>query len=192
MRNYQLIDASDVRPGFRVFRIRATRLEFKFANGKRTDIEDNSGKNYVIESPGRYVVVTGSGCRRVSDAQIADCLRPMRPHDKYVELLFEANPTWRNCFATFCMEGEHDLDWHKQPMELRSEPGVWFLRIEAKHGVKCAFTDGGSEWDSNSNLNYQIKLPGKYLIGKRHIVYLGVSDLDIHLDKSWNTDALKP
>ncbi|KAI0564133.1 hypothetical protein FGB62_30g051 [Gracilaria domingensis] len=158
----------------------AERLEFKFANRNGTEIDNNVGRNYVIESPGRYVVESGSGCRRVADAQVADCLRAQRPKDTYVELMFNANPIWRNCYVAFCAPGEDALEWHKQQMELMEETGLWFQRVETTDGINCAFTDGNVEWDSNINLNYQIRMPGRYALGRGSIAYLGPSALDMH------------
>lgn len=180
--NKQLLDASDIRPGFRAFRLRAIRLEFRFANEHATTIDSNLGRNYIIESPGRYVVETASGCRRISDAQIADCLRPIRPADKLIELIFRSPSIWRRCFVNFALEGDHDNStWCKMPMHRQDDSTIWFQRIEAPRGITCAFSDGARQWDSNNNSNYHIRLPGKYTAGGGFLIYCGPSDLDMHL-----------
>lgn len=148
----------------------------------KTRTDSNNGRNYVIHSPGRYVVENGEGCRRVSEAQIPDCLRPMRPNDRFVELFFETNRLWRNCFVTYSVNGDHHNEWRKIPMEMVCQSGIWFQRICATKGVTCAFNDGATDWDNNSEHNYHICLPGKYSIGGDHLVYQDPSDVDMHIN----------
>lgn len=181
-RSLQLIEADEVKPGFRAFRIKAHFLEFRLANEHASVIDSNMGRNYVISAAGRYVVESGSGCRRVADAQIADCLRAVRPKDRFVELSFQSNPLWRRCYVSYATEGEANGKWRKLPMEHRGEAhGSWFQRIDAPKGLTCAFTDGAAEWDNNRDRNYEIRLPGSYVLGGGHLTYCGVSDLDVHL-----------
>lgn len=125
----------------------------------------------------------GSGCRRVSNAMIADCLRPLRPKDSYVELWFETERSWRNCYVTYITEGDTESKWYKLGMTRSYELGRWFLSIKTKLGIRCAFTDGGNRWDSNRGENYHIALPGRYVLGSNSITYEGISRLDMHFWK---------
>lgn len=178
---YQLVDASHIRPGFRAFRLRASRLEFRLANPRATVIDSNYGRNYTISAPGRYVVESSHGCRRVGDVSIPDCLRPLRPSDRYVELFFQSSPTWRRAFVHFAIEGDNDTStWFKLPMKKRNDQAAWFQRIEAVWGLTCAFSDGKKEWDSNCSANYHVRLPGKYVVGTGTLLYSGPSDIDVH------------
>lgn len=177
----QLIDASEHRPGFRVFRIKASHLEFRLSDATGSTVDSIHGQNYTIESPGRYVVESGSGCRRLSDAQISDCLRALRPHDRFIEVIFEADPSWFKCYIAYALQGDSDQTWRKVKMSLRcQEPAFWFTRIDARKGLKCAFNNGEGAWDSNCDLNYQMSLPGKYIVGLGSLIYYGPSDLDLH------------
>lgn len=186
-----LVDANTVRPGFRCFRIRAKRLEFSLANGTgpRAHVDGNSGKGFVVDAPGRYVVESGGGVRRVGDACIEECLRPLRPRDQFVELVFQTGDAgaWGVCFVTFarCQAGVCEDEWKTAAMKAwGSERGDWFYRVrigDDGKGLDCAFNDGADHWDSNNSLNYAVRLPGKYLIANGRIKYLGPSDLDIHV-----------
>lgn len=178
----QLIDASDIKPGFRTFRIKAMRLEFRLCNETGATVDSIVGRNYVIDQPGRYVVESGSGCRLVSEAQIADCLRAMRPKHRFVELAFESDPLWQKAYITYVVEGDCDNAWRKAQMQVRcQEPGHWFTRVDALKGLTCAFSNSTGQWDSNSDRNYQIRVPGKYEVGRGSLIYYGPSDLDLHM-----------
>jgi len=67
-------------------------------------------------------------------------------------------------------------------MDLVGDSGSWFQRVEARKGITCAFNDGVDDWDSNSDQNYHIRLPGQYSIGAGNVTYLGVSQLDMHIN----------
>lgn len=179
---FRLIDASDIKLGFRAFRIKATSLEFRLCNETGQTIDSIIGRNYKISSPGRYVVESGSGCRRVSDAQIADCLRTIRPKHRFVELTFESDAIWQKAYLSYVIEGQKDSAWRKASMKLRCQlPGYWFARVEAPKGITCAFNNSAGEWDNNADRNYQIRMPGKYLIASSSLIYCGPSDLDVHM-----------
>lgn len=66
-------------------------------------------------------------------------------------------------------------------MDGSPETGAWFHRIAAKNGVDCVFHDGDKDWDNNQLRNYEIRLPGKYTIGKGWCHYNGVSSVDMHI-----------
>lgn len=176
----QLINAKTTKSGFRVFRVKAVRLEFRLSNGSNTVIDSNSGRNYLVESPGRYVVESGHGCRRVGDANIADCLRAMRPSDKYIEIVYVGAKSWRNCFITFSAREESRADWFRDSMQMMRN-GQWFRRLECGAGIVFAFNDGADRWDSNNGENYHLTLPGKYVAGNGKLTFCGISDFDMHM-----------
>lgn len=176
-----MIDASETKSGFRVFRIRARRFEFRLADGRNTSVDSNCGRNYIIESSGRYVVESGNGCRKVSDACIADCLRANRPNDEWIELSYESNLQWRNCYISYSIQGSDKDEWFEVSMDGSPETGSWFHRIVAKAGIDFVFHNGDRDWDNNQSRNYQIRLPGRYTIKKGWCHYGGVSSIDMHL-----------
>lgn len=146
----------------------------------------NDGRNYHISQPGRYVVESGSGCRRVSDSQIADCLRPLRRNDKFIELTLKpsAKSTWRNCHITYKLHHSSRVEdgWFTAPMNRSATLlDAWVSTIEAPEGIECAFNDGGTEWDSNNSNNYHMTLPGKYSLGNGSMEYVGASNIDLHV-----------
>lgn len=143
--------------------------------------DSNHGRNYTIDSPGRYVVESGNGCRRVSDAQIADCLRALRPNDTFVEVTFHCVQDWRNCFITYAFYKDKESEWFKLPMnKFAFKQRTWAICLIGKTGIDCAFNDGSEEWDSNNGKNYQIRLPGRYTAGNGFLSYLGIAQLDMH------------
>lgn len=176
---FELIDASHIRQGFRVFRIQADRLEFKLTDWTQKNVEDNGGANFVVESSGRYVVGSGS-MKRVSDADIVECLNPLKPHDTYMELHFKPPTKWERCLFVYAKDGR---EWIEKPGEELDQSGYgkgeWFTRIKAKT-LECAFNDGANEWDSNVDNNYKILMPGKWMLGSAKIKYLGRADMDMH------------
>ena len=176
---FQLIDASHIRPGFRVFRIQADRFEFKLADGLQSNIEDNDGKNFIIEGSGRYVLESGK-LRWVSDADILECLKPLRPRDQYIELYFQPPTKWEKCLCVYAKDGG---EWGEKPGEPLEKSALgedeWSTRVKAKT-LECAFNDGGEKWDSNVDQNYKILMPGKWLVGCAKITYLGPPEMDLH------------
>lgn len=178
---HKMIDATSIREGFRVFRIQAESLLFKLANGSRTIIDDNNGANYIVPTSGRYVVESGNGCRRVSDAQIADCLRSQRPNDRFLQLTLLHASDWPDCFASYIVSNESSPDWITIPMQRSTSIlGAWTVTMESPAGIDCAFYDGNSIWDSNNMKNYRIRLPGRYILGRGTLTYQGVSEMDLH------------
>lgn len=199
-----MIDASNIRNGFRAFRIRATQLQFRLANGDQSMVDDNNGCDFVIESSGRYVVhpgaSSGSGLTRVSDVQLPDVLRPLRPTDSTIELVFttggSGSSSWRSAYVVYIPVASRDalsfsnassteewltLPMNKSAVHLQHGPrATWTLCIDAQFGIDCAFNDGGNEWDSNQSQNYKIRLPGRYSIGNGYLQYEGVAQLDMH------------
>ena len=154
-------------------------MEFQLANEDQSVIETNSGHNYVVEGSGRYVVEAGIGIRKVGEADIVECLRTLRPNDRYLELYFQSSPIWRRCYVKYSLHEKSN--WEITPMEMQSSTNrYWFHRIEILSGVQCAFSDGGDDWDNNDTKNYSFYLPGKYIVANKMITYLGQSDLDAH------------
>ena len=170
-----------MRQGFRAFRIQGSRLEFRLAkNLAQTAVDDNGGSNYVIESPGRYVIVRNAPPQRVGDADVRECLRTLRPKDKYFEIFYEPDLLWRKCLVTYSVNSS--LPWRNAPMDMVTSDGrYWFHRVEMLNSVEFAFTDGQGEWDNNESRNYSVFLPGKYIVKKKGMFYCGPSDLDQHL-----------
>jgi len=175
----QLLDASDIRPGFRAFRTRANRLEFLVRDGGHgtggggIDSRKAAGDSavpHVVTVPGRYVLSSDEKwLRRVGDADVIECLRKMRPDDKYVEVQY--------CASASAVSER--VRWRK----------VYIVRVAGgkkySNGNSCmefAFTDGHGEWDDG---NYRVFLPGKYCIDVKNktLIYFGPSHADLHLNK---------
>ena len=131
-----------------------------------------------MKTPGRYVVESGNGCRRISEFRISDCLRATRPADRHIELLFKPSSSWRNCFITYASTDQSQQAWHKIPMLPSSASMSWHQRLEAVGGITFAFHDGGDMWDNNGSHNYHVPLPGKYHIAHGTIEYQGVAGAD--------------
>lgn len=176
----ELVDASYIRPGFRVLRLPARRIEFMLTNGTSRNWENNHGANYTIDAvPGRYVIE--HGIRRVGDANAAECTQAaLRTHDEYVQVLFRAD-LWGACFCTYKAD---DDPWTPAPgVEMKlvrqgeEEGKVFELVLKAKE-VQCAFNDGGEIWDSNLRQNYRIGHPGKYAVRDGKVVYRAPADKD--------------
>lgn len=147
-----------------------------------------------MEHPGRYIIE--SGCRRVGDAQIADCLQALRKRDRFVELTFRPARTWRGCFVTYAAAGadagkdgaDHaaQIDavpqWFMVPMQRAAlRDSCWVATLDARRGVDCAFTDGADEWDSNGGANFLTRVPDRYSVEGGQLRYGGVSELDLHM-----------
>lgn len=202
---FELQDASDVRPGFRVFRIHAKELEFYLTNGSSRNWENNGGKNYVVTESGRYIV-SYCNIKRVADADVDRCIRAIRSRDRYgqryrtdskkrvtvslprrfyaqmsrhVEIMYQASPTWQRCFIIHCKDGATWLDAPGVQMHKHrsNAPDWYFIRLEA-HNVVFALNDGGNQWDSNLDRNYKIGIPGKYTIKHGQCKYVGPTELD--------------
>lgn len=199
-----MIDASNIRNRFRAFRIRAPRLQFRLANGDQSMVDDNHGRDFVIESSGRYVIhpgaPSGRGLTRVSDVQLPDVLRPLRPTDSTIDLVFTnagaGSSSWRSAYVVYMPVASRDAvsfstassteEWMTLPMNksaLHVPHGrtvTWCVCIDAQYGIDCAFNDGGQQWDSNQTQNYKIRLPGRYSVGNGYLQYDGVAQLDMH------------
>lgn len=177
----ELVDASHVRAGFRVFRLPARRIEFAITNGTARNWEDNHGANYVIDSvPGRYVIE--HGIRRVGDAHPAECIQAaLRSNDEFVQVHFRAD-LWERCFCAYKADND---PW-------TPAPGVEMKRLESNAGAdgkrfqievkattfQCAFNDGAAIWDSNLRQNYKIGNPGKYAVTDGNVLYVSPADKD--------------
>lgn len=181
-----MLPADDIKQGFRAFRIRAHKLEFRIADSTCSVIDSNNGRNYLVNSPGRYVLESGNACRRVSDAMIADCIRAERPNDRFVELSFRPYSTWRSCYLAFSpLHQDDNTEWCTLPMNRAATPsGSWLARVEAPLGIDCAFRNDTGQWDSNDSRNYIIRAPGSYTLGQGTLEYKGVSIADIHVSTS--------
>lgn len=179
----ELVDASHIRPGFRVFRLPARRITFALTNGTSRNWEDNHGANYTIDAvAGRYVIE--HGIRRVGDADGAECVQAaLRTADNHVQIRFRAD-LWGACFCAYQAAGEA---W-------TPAPGAQMRRLNDAHGahgakhfeivvraraLQCAFNDGAQIWDSNLTRNYRIGHPGKYDVTDGKVVYRGPADQDM-------------
>lgn len=177
-RSNELKNADYIREGFRVFRLPARRIEFVLTNGSNRNWEDNYGANYIVDSPGRYVVE--HGIRRVGDANAAECAQAtLRTEDQYIQIEFRAD-LWEKCFCCYQVSDE---PWTPAPgVEMRLvEKGVEgrYFQIEVKaKSLSCAFNNGGEIWDSNLRKNYKMGHPGKYTMIDGRVVYLEPADKD--------------
>lgn len=175
----QLIDAKNVRPGYRAFRINACRLEFRLSNMSRSILEPPKGQ-HIVEKPGRYVLMDSSTVlRRVGDADVVECLRALRPRDRYLEIYYRPDPRWRKVLVTYSLSPSSK--WVSSPMTMTAVEGdLWFHRVEILTHVEFVFCDGNDEWDNHDGKNYSVYLPGKYGVANNRIVYLGASNADRH------------
>lgn len=176
----ELVDASHIRAGFRVFRLPSRHIEFVLTNGTSRNWEDNHGANYVIDAvPGRYVIE--HGIRRVGDADPQECIQAtLRKDDQYIQVEFRAD-LWEKCF---CAYKANEDPWtpapgvEMKPIERHGVEGKYFhLEVKAK-SFQCAFNDGGEIWDSNLRQNYKIGNPGKYMVKDSKVVYVSPADKD--------------
>lgn len=135
---------------------------------------------FVIDKPGRYVLMDSSQeLRRVGEADVIECLRALRPRDRYLEIYYQPDPRWRKVFITYSLG--LSTDWVSSPMLMSaSEGGFWFHRVEILTHVEFVFSDGGDEWDNHDGKNYAVYLPGKYGVANNRIVYLSASNADRH------------
>lgn len=204
----QLLDASDIRPGFRAFRTRANRLEFLVRDGGHgtggggIDSRKAAGDSavpHVVTVPGRYVLSSDEKwLRRVGDADVIECLRKMRPDDKYVEVQYCASASavservrWRKVYIVRVAGGKK-YSTSAAMRSMGAGTDTWAYRCafrgdrgENGNGNSCmefAFTDGHGEWDDG---NYRVFLPGKYCIDVKNktLIYFGPSHADLHLNK---------
>ncbi len=178
-----MIEAEHVRAGFRAFRIHAKRLEFRLRDSASNarDPESASAAPYVVVRPGRYVLADAAMLRRVGDADVVECLRALRPADKYLEILYAPDARWRKVYVAYSLGGGR---WAGAPMTMAvTKRGFWFHRVEILTSVEFAFTDGNEEWDNNDKKNYAVHLPGTYAVGKGDIVYLGPARGDLFAEK---------
>lgn len=186
-----LHDAHHVRPGFRVLRRLATRVEFILSDGTGRHTDDNYGTNYIVDGiPGRYVVE--HSIRRVGDADVDACVQTVtRSTDRYIHLAFRAD-LWEACYASFQRNGAKE--WTTPPGELMtrvqrpvtigkstSQERRFELIIEAT-SLAVAFNNGDDVWDSNNGHNYHIGFPGKYVIIDGRATYKGPSDMDVQIN----------
>lgn len=176
----ELRDASHIRPGFRVFRFPARRIEFVLTNGTNRNWEDNHGANYTIDAvPGRYVIE--HGIRRVADSDPAECIQAtLRAQDQFVQVEFRAD-LWDRCFCAYKAD---DHPWTPSPglqmnrLQKERVQGKYFTIDVKAHTFQCAFNDGGEIWDSNLRQNYKIGHPGKYAVVDGNVVYVSPADKD--------------
>lgn len=185
-----LVDASHVREGFRVYRLEFRRVEFMLTNGTDRNWEDNNGQNYVIDSPGRYVIE--HGIRRVGEADATECYRTVcRPNDRFVELEFRAD-LWSCCYCSYQSDQK---DWTPVPGEKMTtvdkdmEGKYYTITVEAQR-LAFAFNDGGEIWDSNMAKNYVVGNPGKYVVTDGGAHYQSASKKD--LDNEKVVDKVEP
>lgn len=145
-----LIDASEVRPGFRVFRIRASSLTFRLSNGRGTGDSAND-MAYTAPSPGRYVA--DNGLTRVGDADVGACVAAERTTARethnWIELSVRVDAKWPQAWATVAVDGG---EWSALPgLRLRErlvdgERWCW-TRVRGSR-AEFALHDGGDEWDN--------------------------------------------
>lgn len=181
-----LVDASHIRPGFRVLRRPATRVEFVLTDGSDRQWDDNHGSNYVIDAyPGRYVVE--HGIRHVGDVDRVQCFQTMiRPQDRYIHISFQAD-LWEKCFISFKRESSEWTDTPGEQMTLMARPGqvgrIFEIIIEAQK-LTFAFNDGAEIWDANSGVNYNIGCPGRFIVTDGDAQYIGPTEKDLENEKS--------
>lgn len=120
---------------------------------------------------------------RVGDADVLECLRSQRPSDRFLEIVYEADPSWRRAFLSYASSGSSrkQAGWMRAQMAMATPQGDrWFCRTETEGGrVEFAFTDGGDEWDNNTERNYAALMPGRYRVGGRGVRYLGPAEVDL-------------
>mmetsp|Transcript_15466 Transcript_15466/g.41523 ORF Transcript_15466/g.41523 Transcript_15466/m.41523 type:complete len:272 (+) Transcript_15466:39-854(+) len=163
---------------YRVLRVNARALEFVLCDGTRSHWDNNRGENYKISVSGVYVAEEGVGARPMLNTELAAITRAQRADARYIELIYESNPKWLNCFVIHTLPRASDsargsgAEWTPAPGVRMTRHGArlgsWFLRIQAD-SLQLAFTDGGggkggAEWDSNFGSNYMVPAPGKYEI----------------------------
>lgn len=176
-----LIDAADVRPGFRVFRIRASSLTFRLSNGRGTgDSADDTP--YTAPTPGRYVA--DNGLARVGEADVGACVAAERAAGgkahTWIELSVRVDPKWPQAWATLAVGGG---EWSALPgLRLRErlvdgERWCW-TRIRGER-AEFALHDGGDEWDNGGGGNYVVGWPGKWVVAGGRCVYVGPADADL-------------
>eukprot|EP00177_Eucheuma_denticulatum_P006804 GFKZ01012371.1.p1 GENE.GFKZ01012371.1~~GFKZ01012371.1.p1 ORF type:complete len:281 (-),score=33.45 GFKZ01012371.1:275-1117(-) len=175
----RLVDASHIRPAFRVYRTPARPIEFMLTNGTDRNWEDNHGANYHVSTPGRYVVE--HGIRRVDDANTLECIQAvLRTADQWIQLEFRAD-LWEKCFCSYQKDGQ---PWTAAPgvemtfVEKPNVEGKYFQIAIKAQTLHCAFNDGGEIWDSNMRNNYIIGHPGKYDIKDGAVIYVQPADND--------------
>lgn len=175
-----MIDASSVKEGFRVFRTQADTLLFKLANGSHTLIDDNNSACYYVQAPGRYVVESGSGCRRISDAQIYDCIRSLRTGDRFVHIMYMHGANWPHCFVTYLANGDSRTSWTILPMQPSAiVKDAWTATIDAPLGLQCTFCNDPFSPDIDTAKKFSIHIPGRYTITHDNVIYKGASPLDM-------------
>eukprot|EP00170_Pyropia_yezoensis_P001192 contig_5351_g1196 len=176
-----LIDASEVRPGFRVFRIRASSLTFRLSNGRGTGDSAND-MAYTAPSPGRYVA--DNGLTRVGDADVGACVAAERTTARethnWIELSVRVDAKWPQAWATVAVDGG---EWSALPgLRLRErlvdgERWCW-TRVRGSR-AEFALHDGGDEWDNGGGGNYVVGWPGKWVVAGGECNYLGPADADL-------------
>jgi len=176
-----LIDASAVRPGFRVFRIRASTLSFRLSNGRGTGDSANDSA-YVAPSPGRYVA--DNGLTRVGEADVGACLAAERAAageaHTWIEVAVRPDAKWPQAWATVAVDGG---EWSALPgLRLRErlvggERWCW-TRVRGTR-AEFALHDGGEEWDNADGSNYVVGWPGKWIVAGGQCQYAGPADADV-------------
>eukprot|EP00188_Purpureofilum_apyrenoidigerum_P005439 Plantae.Rhodophyta-Purpureofilum_apyrenoidigerum.ctg7076.p1 GENE.Plantae.Rhodophyta-Purpureofilum_apyrenoidigerum.ctg7076~~Plantae.Rhodophyta-Purpureofilum_apyrenoidigerum.ctg7076.p1 ORF type:complete len:239 (-),score=35.57 Plantae.Rhodophyta-Purpureofilum_apyrenoidigerum.ctg7076:151-813(-) len=161
---YELVDAAHIRDGFRVFRVQAKKLEFYLTNGSKLGRDDNTGKNYHIGMPGRYVCGQGVFFR-VSDADETECERFLYHSD--IEIVFRPPKDMKKVYA---MYKDSNSEWTPAPgKEMSTDRDGSFSVVIPTRTTEVAFTDGKDFWDSNMSRNYIIGAPGKYVVNNGYI-----------------------
>lgn len=207
---YKLIDAAHIRPGFRAFRLQASRLELRLTDNTNQKHEPKEGADpHLIDRPGRYVIGdTAEGIRRVGDADVSVCLRALRPNDKWLELNYDAPRTWRRVYVEYIAPhvaasgstpgtgtasaagpgtngASNGRGWGVEPMEMKSgQSGFWFHRAEILHSATFKFTDGGGNEDNNNGKLYHAPMAGKYAIRHGEMMYVDRANADEHRERS--------
>ncbi|KAJ8908510.1 hypothetical protein NDN08_005218 [Rhodosorus marinus] len=156
---YELVSADHVRPGFRVFRVKARKLEFYITNGSKSNWDDNKGGNYHVGMPGRYIC--GQNVfTRVGDADEAECERFL--NNKDIRINFS---TTERCLKMFCLYRMADGEFTPAPGQamMKSVDGNWTITLPVR-ATEVAFTDSMEFWDSNLSKNYKLGSPGSYFI----------------------------
>eukprot|EP00181_Compsopogon_caeruleus_P006653 CAMPEP_0184688374 /NCGR_PEP_ID=MMETSP0312-20130426/29659_1 /TAXON_ID=31354 /ORGANISM="Compsopogon coeruleus, Strain SAG 36.94" /LENGTH=240 /DNA_ID=CAMNT_0027145465 /DNA_START=140 /DNA_END=862 /DNA_ORIENTATION=- len=168
--------------GVHVFRVRARHLRFTLSQGSSKEkTRGCSAEAVTVSRSGRYFFRGSSLPERISDACVDDCLRSLRPKDRFVELFYESDPIWLHCFVMFTRDG--GSTWKEQPGSpmRRVQPGLWFVRLSFRP-MEIAFHDGRSLHNSTPSQKFCcIGVPGKYRVSNHRCRWIGPSDLDLHI-----------
>lgn len=184
----EFIDASHIRAGFRVLRVRACDAPSRFAVTDGVIRDDNSGALFEIGDGGRYVLEHGG--RRVGEADMDECKQVLdRPHDTHIAIRFKAADDWQGAYLLAAVDGG---EWPKAPGLPMERKGDWFeIGLKAQRAV-FAVSDGGERWHSNMGKNFRVGTPGLFLLEDASVKRVGVAPQDIAAENAREAMAAAP